>query len=534
MSAPRWIPQIEINKRESLVMRRITRTGRLFAFLRLQRHAIFDDAFQDELGGMYRDNNEGKVPVPPALMAMATILQAYAGVSDAEAVDRATFDARWQMVLGVLGASEPPFSQGALVAFRERLIKYEMDRRLLERTVDFARTTKGFDYKKLPKSVRLAVDARPLSGAGRVEDSVNLLGRAGRHLLVAAATFADMEVDDLAASIDAGILLEPSIKAALDVDWTVPKHKAEALRTLLAAVESLERFVREQLGDLADAAPFSEHLATIARLRDQNIEPDPPDGGGPRVRQGVAPDRQVSISDPEMRHGRKSKSHRFNGYKIPVAGLLDDGLIAACGMEPANRPEREGLDAMADDIERVVGDIETIDELHIDRGFTGSRLTQRLAKTGTLVLSKPRTVQPNRGLFDKRYFKVDLQAKTATCPTGQVIPIEIGRTNRFSPDVCDICIRRAECTSAALGKARSLRIAHDEAMQHSFIELVSSSEGRARLRQRVAIEHMLARHARIMGRRARYRGVRKNLYDARRAAAVLNLECAHRNLALAA
>jgi hypothetical protein len=41
-----------------------------------------------------------------------------------------------------------------------------MDRRLLERTVELAKSTKGFDYKKLPKDVRLAVrpDARVASG----------------------------------------------------------------------------------------------------------------------------------------------------------------------------------------------------------------------------------------------------------------------------------------------------------------------------------------------------------------------------------
>jgi hypothetical protein len=112
MAVPRWKPPVEISKREERVMRRLKRTGKLFAFLRQQRHAIFDDAFQDELAAVYRDSDEGKQPIAPALMAMATLIQAYAGVSDAEAVERAAFDVRWQMVLGVLGEDEPPFSQG--------------------------------------------------------------------------------------------------------------------------------------------------------------------------------------------------------------------------------------------------------------------------------------------------------------------------------------------------------------------------------------------------------------------------------------
>jgi hypothetical protein len=45
-----------------------------------------------------------------------------------------------------------------------------MDRRLLERTVELARKTKAFDFKKLPKTLRVAIDSSPLEGAGRVED----------------------------------------------------------------------------------------------------------------------------------------------------------------------------------------------------------------------------------------------------------------------------------------------------------------------------------------------------------------------------
>lgn len=48
---------------------------------------------------MYRDTGEGKVPVPPALLAMVLLLQAYTGVSDAGAVEMTVVDTRWQMVL---------------------------------------------------------------------------------------------------------------------------------------------------------------------------------------------------------------------------------------------------------------------------------------------------------------------------------------------------------------------------------------------------------------------------------------------------
>jgi len=156
MALERWRPRTRYTKQEQVLRHRLTRTGKLFGFLRDYRHELFNDEFQAELESMYRDSGAGRVPVPPALLAMAVLLQTYEGVSDAEAVERTVVDLRWQMVLGRLGSDTPAFGQGTLVAFRERLIRSELDRRLLERTLEFARQTKAFDFKKLPKTLHVA------------------------------------------------------------------------------------------------------------------------------------------------------------------------------------------------------------------------------------------------------------------------------------------------------------------------------------------------------------------------------------------
>ena len=46
-----WQPPIAPSAEEMLILRRIKR-AKLFVFLREQRHALFDAAFQDELAGM--------------------------------------------------------------------------------------------------------------------------------------------------------------------------------------------------------------------------------------------------------------------------------------------------------------------------------------------------------------------------------------------------------------------------------------------------------------------------------------------------
>ncbi len=151
----RWEPAVELTKKEQFIIKRLKRTRKLFAFLRLHRHELFDDSFQEELEGMYRGTGAGDEPVPPAQLCMALVLQGYHRISDAEAVELTMMDLRWQMVLGCVGADEPAFAQGTLQAFRERLIAADMDRRLLERTIELARQTKEFDWKKLAEGSSL-------------------------------------------------------------------------------------------------------------------------------------------------------------------------------------------------------------------------------------------------------------------------------------------------------------------------------------------------------------------------------------------
>src|SRR5207245_1280203 len=90
------------------------------------------------------------------------------------------------------------------------------------------------------------------------------------------------------------------------------------------------------------------------------------------------------------------------------------------------------------------------------------------------------------------------------------------------------CPLRIICTSAALGHGRTLSIAADEPLQRRLRNLSASRSGRASQRQRVAIEHRLAHHAQKQGRFARYLGLRKNLLDSRRHAAILNSKCSTR------
>jgi transposase-like protein DUF772 len=133
---------VESSGAEQAVLKAVRR-AKLFVFLRQHRHELFDDEFQAELARAYADSPRGQPPIPPAQLALATISQAYAGVSDDQVIEATVMDRRWQLVLDCMDADRPPFSKGTLVGFRARLIEQEMDRRLVERTVALAARTGG-------------------------------------------------------------------------------------------------------------------------------------------------------------------------------------------------------------------------------------------------------------------------------------------------------------------------------------------------------------------------------------------------------
>jgi DDE family transposase/transposase-like protein DUF772 len=523
MSIERWRPRVELTGQEQALMKRLDRVRKLLGFLRVHRLELFDDAFQDELAAMYRDTGAGKEPVAPALMAMATFVQAYLQVSDAEMVELTVVDLRVQMVLDRLGAQTPAFSQGALVDFRDRLIRADMDRRLLERTVELARETGGFDWRKLPRSLRVAVDSSPFEGAGRVEDTFNLLGHAARNLVRCVAKVLRWRPTTVAERSGAEVLLMPSIKAALDVDWSDETQKEAALVELVEQMDKLARWVERHVPEhlQSEVAP---HLTTLRQVRAQDIEENPMTKA-PRIVDGVAHDRRVSIEDAEMRHGRKSSSYAFCGYKRHVATDLDTGLIIAAAITPANAPERDALPMLQDDLDHHQVEINT---LYIDRAYVTSDVVRDLVARGGDVICRP-WQQSNQGLFTKAQFEFDMRARTVTCPNGQTRSFRLGDKLEFDARVCDRCPIRTECTNARKGRGRQLHVAEDEPLQHRLRKLAASRCGRARLRERVPVEHRLAHIGQRQGDRARYVGTRKNTFDLRRTSAVQNLETAHRN-----
>jgi hypothetical protein len=448
MQPETWRPPVELSQQEEQIVKKI-RKAKLFVFLRQHRHELLDEALQEELASLYRKAERGQPPVAPAMLALALILEAYTGVSDDEVIEATVMDRRWQLVLDCLDSEQAPFSKGTLVAFRQRLIEAHMDRRLVERTIEIASQSQAFGSRAL----RAALDSSPLWGAGRVEDTYNLVGHALKKVLRVMADQQGRELAEVAKEAGAEVMCETSLKAALDRDWDQVGQREEALGLVLNVLQAVESWVQTLQQEEAQLAQPS--LAIANQVKAQDVQVD--EKGKASLIKGVAKERRISVEDGQMRHGRKSRSVRVDGYKRHVLHDLDTGLIRAVGMTPANAPEASVTEAISADLDRQQV---TLNELHIDRAYLSSHLVRERSDDLQLYCKAwPVHQGPH---FHKQAFALDWERQIIRCPAAQEMPFVPGGVVHFPKETCAQCPLKAQCTTSLRG--RSVSIHPDEAL----------------------------------------------------------------------
>lgn len=473
----------------------------VFGLLHRERDRLFgDEMFADLFTG------RGRRSVPPSIVASVLVLKQLEGLSDVEAIDRFTYDARWRHACGVGGwdAGLVEFDRTVLVRFRMRLEASEDPRRI------FAATTQVAAEAGLV-GVKRVLDSAPLFDAVATMDTVTLIRSAIRGLLKAA----DAQLEsDLRTVLSGGDDYRGSGKPACD--WNDADARAALIDRLahdgMALLGLLEG--RQLDGPVVQAAQL------VATVIGQDLEQD--DDGTFRIVRGVAADRVISTVDPDARHGRKSTSGKFDGYKGHVAIDPDTEIITAAVAGPANAGDGQmtavltaDLDDTDDDHDEqatVKGDDGDDDgpAIYGDAAYgSGQQLADLQARD---VDARVKTQPPSRrsGKFSKDEFDIDLDADTVTCPAGYPAPIvrsaDGSGVARFAGR-CQDCPLRSRCTDAAGG--RNVNVHRHEA-------LLARQRARGRDPDWVAdyratrpkVERKLA-HLVRRGRRARRRGLQR-------------------------
>jgi hypothetical protein len=207
-----WHPPVELSTAAHAIITRIRRAT-LLVFRRQHRPERCAEALQPELLTLSKDQPQGPPPVPPAQLALATLLQAYTQVSDDAVIEATTMDRRWPLVLDCLDAETPPCSTGTRGAFRQRLMAPQRERRLLERPGALAATRGACG----PRPWRAALESSPLWGAGGVDDTSKLLGHALRQAVGVIARQQGRGRRAVAEAAGASLVAGASRKAVLDL-----------------------------------------------------------------------------------------------------------------------------------------------------------------------------------------------------------------------------------------------------------------------------------------------------------------------------
>ncbi len=274
-----------------------------YVFLSDHRHEIFND---EDFSFLYCPDN-GRESVPPSLLASALLLQSYDRVSDQEAADRAKFDQRWQVALGV-GDEEQPFAKSTLCLFRNQLIIHNKGKMIFTKALNLL-AQKGYTRKN---KKTFAIDTTPIFGRGAVEDTFNMLAEGLRQTLKVLAQIAEQPIEDYSQANDFSRYSASSFKGTWTIDWDNDNQRQIVLNCIVADCRRVLAMASETLSSLDKESDEAHDLlrATelLSKLLAQDIREKMPEKA--EIIDGVAKDRIISVHDPEMRHGRTGHEQR--------------------------------------------------------------------------------------------------------------------------------------------------------------------------------------------------------------------------------
>ena len=373
--------------------------GSFFALLaehgdRVVRDEDFAECYSERMG---------RPSIPPSLLAKVLLLQYRCGLSDEQAMEAVAWDLRWKVALG-LPVDHRGWHPTSLTKFRARLLLRGKERLALESTLRLAA-----ELGMLDAPAEQIVDSTPMLGAAATQDTVRLVRHGVKKLIDAVATVDAQAAQSLVDGLEFDYE-KPSEKP--DCRWRI---KAERERMLSRVAQDAERALRavEQAEGLLDDETVAEAHSLLRELVGQDFDID--EDGVPRLHHGTRQGRIISTVDPEMRHGRKSSSQRFDGYKIHAA-VTNTEVPLITAVEVTAGSEQDGPQAAS--LVDQQPQHRRPDRLVGDTAYGTGPVRSELAKRNVDVLAPVPEAPVLAGRLGKRDFHIDPGAGIVTCPAG--------------------------------------------------------------------------------------------------------------------
>ena len=246
-----------------------------------------------------------------------------------------------------------PFAKSTLQLFRAQLILHDRVRAVFQRSLQFARQT-GNCLKG--RRMKVAVDTTYILGRGAVKDTYNLLADGMVQVVRALAQLDGTRAEEWALRHGLELYFGSSVKGEAGIDWDNKKERQALLQKIVADADLVLELARQAQGRFPADSPERQAIGEAAELLGQLLLQDVErQEDGPARKDGVSRDRVPSAHDPEMRHGRKSSSKRFDGHKAAVVVDTDSQLVTAVDILPGNAGDNTGVLELVEQSEENTG-----------------------------------------------------------------------------------------------------------------------------------------------------------------------------------
>jgi len=476
-------------------------------------HECADSIIRDnDFADIYCLDN-GRPSVPPARLAKILMLQYYENLSDRQALEMVRFNIKWKYALDVPLDYEG-FDRTLMVYFRARLLANKKEKFIFQKTLELAKK-----MGLLKGRIDQVIDSTPMLGAGAVKDTYELLRDGIRKVI-------HCMDNKTRSSLNLSLHTYGKKDSKPKINWERKEERQELLSSLISDVREVLSHVHPEKEDVDEELRAACTL--LNKIVSQDVEKD--ENNQPRIKQGVAKDRIISTSDPEMRHGRKSSAGKFNGYKTHLTKDVTSDIITSIDVSTANFPDGHMAEDLIDEVKDECSI--TTHSLTGDSAYGSGGMRKRMrGKKITLIAKAPPVKETGR--INKKEFSIDLRRGRITCPEGKSTTTckkttntegEVKTTFIFSRKVCSVCPRKPECTPARnIGRTitigpheKYLQIARAAQKTQEFKEIYN--------KRRPPIERKIAELIRHGLRKTRYRGKRRSRLQALFTASVVNLK----------
>lgn len=465
------------------------------------------------LRGWRGDGTRGRKAWPAVVLLTLMVLRwAEEGMSRLGSSRRAAVDIAWRAAMGLqLGAPTP--SERTLRDFEAFLLTNHPDAGVPRFVLLHEHIVRVCVGEGVADGASWGADSTPMWCYGAVQDTVRLLGDGLRSVGLRYASLTRTPLATVARDWKLPLLLAKSTKGHFRADWRDADARAAVLTELADAAARVASAVRRTPGihGSAGGRALLERCRNMLRVVEQNLEAD--ETGRLVIARKVVRDRLVSITDPQARHGRKTRSVSFEGFKLHVLGDLVSGLIAAVSVAPANVHDNVPMHPMIARAQRAGAEF---DRLLADTAYGSVRDRVLARAAGVQVIAPPQEPSGESATFRKEDFAIDFDALTATCPSG----VQTARRTLVSSKdhgaktpvfhwpiaACGVCPLREHCVaSGRRGRKVELHL-YERELREARADW--TSERRKEYRERTRFErlnHSLTRHG---GRQARAWGLR--------------------------